>query len=181
VTPAIYLLGFVTLQRAAELVLARHNTKELLARGAFEAAPGHYPLIVALHAAWLAGLWLLGWDAKLRLGWFLAFALLQLLRAWVIATLGWRWTTRILVLPGVPPVRKGPYRFFSHPNYVVVAGEFAVLPLALGLEWYALAFSLANAAILTIRVKAENAAFTSSHSARDWNEGKDYGSSSASQ
>jgi len=162
VTPAIYLLGFVTLQRVAELILARRNTKRLLARGAFEAAPGHYPLIVALHASWLAGLWLLGWSAELRLGWLLAFALLQVMRAWVIATLGRRWTTRILVVPGAPLARNGPYRFLSHPNYAVVAGEIAVVPLALGLVWYALAFSIVNAAVLAIRIRAENAAIVHS-------------------
>jgi methyltransferase len=158
VTPALYLLSFVTLQRVAELILARRNTRKLLARGAFEAAPRHYPLIVAFHASWLAGLWLLGWNAELRLGWLLAFALLQLMRAWVIATLGWRWTTRILVVPGAPLARNGPYRFLSHPNYAVVAGEIAVVPLALGLVWYALAFSIVNAAVLAIRIRAENAA-----------------------
>jgi methyltransferase len=158
VTPAICLLSFVTLQRVVELILARRNTRKLLARGAFEAARGHYPLIVAAQASWLAGLWLLGWDAELRLGWLLAFAVLQFMRAWVIATLGRRWTTRILVVPGAPLVRNGPYRFLSHPNYAVVAGEIAVVPLALGLAWYALAFSIVNAAVLAIRIKAENAA-----------------------
>lgn len=157
-TPAIILLALVTLERLAELWLARRNTKALVAVGALEFAPGHYPLIVLLHAFWLAGLWLLGWDHALNLGWLVIFILLQVLRVWVLATLGPRWTTRIIVQPGLALVAKGPYRWISHPNYVVVIGEIAVLPLCLGLPWYALAFSIANAAVLTIRIRAENAA-----------------------
>ena len=81
---------------------------------------------------------------------------------WVLATLGPRWTTRIIVQPGLGLVASGPYKYLSHPNYVVVIGEIAVLPLCLGLPWYALAFSVANAAVLTIRIRAENAALKTS-------------------
>ena len=152
------LLGFVTLQRGAELLIARRNTKRLVARGAFEVGAWHYGLIVTLHAAWLGGLWLLGRNAELWLFWVVLFAVLQLMRIWVILSLGERWTTRIIVLPGLPLERKGPYRFVKHPNYLVVAGEIAALPLALGMPWFALAFSIANAAVLTVRIKAEDAA-----------------------
>lgn len=157
-TPAALLLALVTLERLAELWLARRNTAALLGRGAVEVAPGHYPLIVLLHAAWLAGLWLLGSERPLATGWLAIFLLLQVLRVWVLATLGPRWTTRIIVQPGRPLVATGPYRFLSHPNYVVVVGEIAALPLCLGLPWYALAFSMANALVLAIRIRAENAA-----------------------
>lgn len=157
-TPAALLLTLVTLERLAELWLARRNTRALLAQGAVEFAPGHYPLIVLLHALWLAGLWLLGWQQPVGTVWLVVFLLLQVLRVWVLATLGPRWTTRIIVQPGLPLVATGPYRLLSHPNYVVVVGEIAVLPLCLGLPWYALAFSIANAAVLTIRIRAENAA-----------------------
>ncbi|MGC1577702.1 MAG: isoprenylcysteine carboxylmethyltransferase family protein [Beijerinckiaceae bacterium] len=164
-TAAPIVLGFVTLQRGAELILAERNTRRLLAQGAVEAARAHYPLIVVLHAAWLLGLWFLAFDANVRIAWVIAFVLLQLLRIWVIASLGGRWTTRIIVTQGAELVRRGPYRFLAHPNYVVVAGEIAVLPLVFGLPWYALFFSLANAAVLMIRVRAENAALRmSSHS-----------------
>ena len=159
-TPAAILLALVTLERLAELWLARRNTKALLASGAVEFAPGHYPLIVLLHAFWLAGLWVLGWQNPVNNVWLVIFLLLQFLRVWVLATLGPRWTTRIIVLPGLPLVARGPYRWLSHPNYVVVVGEIAILPLCLGLPWYALAFSIANAAVLTIRIRAENAALT---------------------
>ena len=155
---AALLLALVTLERLAELWLARRNTKALVAAGAVEFAPGHYPLIVLLHAFWLAGHWLLAWHNAVDIFWLVIFLLLQVLRVWVLATLGPRWTTRIIVQPGVPLVAKGPYRWLSHPNYVVVVGEIAVLPLCLGLPWYALAFSIANAAVLSVRIRAENAA-----------------------
>jgi methyltransferase len=157
-TLATVVLILVTLQRGGELLLARRNTARLMSQGAVEAAPAHYPLLVLLHLAWLAGLWLLARDAAVDLAWLAVFAVLQGLRVWVIATLGGRWTTRIIVLPGAPLVRRGPYRFLSHPNYVVVAGEIAALPLAFGLPLYALAFSAANAAVLAIRIRAENRA-----------------------
>jgi methyltransferase len=115
-------------------------------------------LIVALHAAWLAGLWWLGRDEPVDQLWLLAYALLQGLRGWVLASLGARWTTRILVVPGETLVRRGPYRFIPHPNYLVVMGEIAVLPLVLGLPWWALLFSVLNAGMLFVRIRAENRA-----------------------
>jgi methyltransferase len=158
VTPAVLLLALVTAERLAELWLARRNTAALLAKGAFEVAPGHYPLIVLLHTLWLLGLWLIGWAHPLNRSWLVVFLALQVLRAWVLLTLGRRWTTRIIVLPDAPLVAHGPYRLLSHPNYVVVICEIAVLPLCLGLPWHALVFSAANAGILAIRIRAENAA-----------------------
>ncbi len=130
-TLSVALLAFVTLQRLGELVLANRNTRALRARGAIEVGAAHYPLIVALHAAWLAGLWLLAWNRPVELVWLAVFISLQLARVWVIASLGARWTTRIIVLPGEALVRRGPYRFVSHPNYLVVAGEIAALPACL--------------------------------------------------
>jgi methyltransferase len=157
---SVLLLGLVTAQRLGELVLARRNTRRLLARGAFEAAPGHYPVIVLMHAVWLGGLWLLGWNRPLQPAWVAVFLLLQAGRIWVLATLGERWTTRIIILPGEQLVRRGPYRLISHPNYVVVAGEILVLPLAFGLPLYGLAFSVLNAAVLWVRIRAEHAALS---------------------
>jgi methyltransferase len=161
----LLLLALVTLQRLGELALARRNARRLRERGAVEAAPGHYPFIVILHAAWLAGLWLLAVDRPLALGWAIVFLALQGARLWVLATLGERWTTRILVLPGAPLVRTGPYRFLSHPNYVIVAAEIAVLPLAFGLPAFALVFSVLNGAILAVRIRAENRALSLSAAA----------------
>jgi methyltransferase len=155
-TGAVLLLAFVTAERLAELWLARRNTQRLLERGAVEMAAGHYPLIVALHTLWLGGLWILGSGNPVIVGWLGAFLVLQVMRAWILVSLGRRWTTRIVILPGAPLVTSGPYRFVSHPNYAVVIGEIAVLPLALGLPWFALVFSIANAIILAIRIRAEN-------------------------
>lgn len=158
-TPAVLLLAAVTVERLAELWLAHRNTATLLAQGAYEVAPGHYPLIIALHTLWLVGLWGFGWAAPVHPGWLAVFLALQVPRFWVVATLGRRWTTRIIVLPGAPLVRSGPYRFLMHPNYLVVIGEIAILPLCLGMPGYALFFSVANLAVLAIRVRAENATF----------------------
>ena len=152
------LLSFVAVQRLGELVLARRNTRRLLARGAYEVGAGHYPLIVALHAAWLLGLCWFGRDAEVQPLWVGVYAVLQGFRAWILASLRERWTTRIIILPGEPLVRRGPYRLMPHPNYLLVAAEIAVLPLALGLETYALVFSVLNAAVLTIRIPAEGRA-----------------------
>jgi len=161
-TPAVLLLGFVTIGRLAELWFARRNTAALMAAGAVEYGSAHYPALVVMHASWLAGLWLLGRDSPVAPGWLGAFLLLQVLRVWVLATLGKRWTTRIVVVPNLPLERGGPYRFVPHPNYLVVAGEIAVLPLCFGLTWYAAAFSVANALMLDVRIRAENAALDGS-------------------
>lgn len=154
----LFILGFVTAQRLGELVLSSHNTARLLSQGAREAAPEHYRYMVMLHALWLAGLWWLAPGRPVILPLLVAYVLLQGLRVWVLASLGRRWTTRIIVLPQAPLVRRGPYRFLTHPNYVVVAGEIALLPLMFGLVGYAAAFSVLNAIVLYVRIRAENAA-----------------------
>ena len=156
--PAIAILAFVTLQRLSELQIAKANTARLLAAGAREYAPGHYPLIVAVHTLWLATLFWLAPGQPISWPFLVLFALLRLGRVWVLRTLGPRWTTRIIVLPGAPLVKGGPFRFVSHPNYLVVIGEIAVLPLVFGLWEVALVFSILNAIVLTIRIRAENRA-----------------------
>jgi methyltransferase len=162
VTLAEIVLGAVALQRVGELVLSRHNTHSLLARGAIEVAPGHYPLMVAVHAAWLISLWVLGHDQPVNMVGLLFYLVLQGLRVWVMWTLGSRWTTRIIVLPEQPLVSAGPYRFLSHPNYAVVVGEIAVLPLALNLPIVAAVFTILNAMVLAIRIRAESRALATS-------------------
>jgi methyltransferase len=158
VTINILILALVTLERLLELLHARRNTRRLMERGAREHSPGHYPLIVAVHAFWLAALWWLAPTRPIDGFWLGLFILIELGRAWVLLTLGPRWTTRIIVLPGEPLVTGGPYRFLNHPNYWVVAGEIAVLPLVFGLWPVALIFTLLNAAVLTIRIREENRA-----------------------
>ncbi len=157
-TAAEIILAAVTLQRLVELFWARRNTARLLSRGAQEIGANHYPLIVAVHAAWLIALWIFGHAQPVNMLALDSYLLLQLLRGWVMWTLGARWTTRILMLPGEALVTRGPYRYLSHPNYAVVAGEIALLPLALELPWLALLFSLLNTAVLTLRIRTENRA-----------------------
>jgi methyltransferase len=152
---ATLLLAAVTAERLVELAIARRNTRALLAQGAFEVAPSHYGFIVGVHAIWLATLWTRGFGAPVSLLWLAVFLALQLLRCWTLATLGSRWTTRIIILPGAPLVTTGPFRWLAHPNYAVVVGEIATLPLALGLPWTALLFTAINAAALTVRIVAE--------------------------
>ena len=156
--PSIALLAFVTMQRLVELPLAHANTRRLLAAGGHEVGASHYPLIVALHAAWLITLWWLAPGRPIDIPFLLLFLLIEAGRVWVLRTLGNRWTTRIIVVPGEELVATGPYRFVSHPNYLVVVGEIAVLPLVFGLWDVAIIFSLLNAAILTVRIRAENRA-----------------------
>ncbi len=159
--PAIALLAFVTLQRLVELPIARANTRRLLAAGGREVGAGHYPLIVALHASWLIALWWLAPGRPVSIPFLALFLLIEAGRIWVLRTLGNRWTTRIIIVPGESLIARGPYRFVDHPNYLVVIGEIAVLPLVFGLWQIALIFSLLNAAVLRVRVREENAALAS--------------------
>jgi methyltransferase len=153
---ASVILALVTLQRLGELVLANANTKSLKERGAIEIGATHYPVVVAVHAAWLITLWILGRHQPVNLPALALFVVLQGLRVWIIATLGSRWTTRIIVLLGEPLITSGPYRYLAHPNYAVVAAEIAILPLALHLPITALIFTLLNAAVLFVRIRAES-------------------------
>lgn len=148
----------MTLERLGELWLANRNTKRLIAAGGHEVAPGHYPLIVALHAAWLTALWWLAPARPANLPLLMLFGLVELARLWVLQTLGRRWTTRIIVVPDETLVRRGPYRYLDHPNYAVVVAEIALLPLVFGLWRTALVFTLLNAAALAIRIRQENRA-----------------------
>jgi methyltransferase len=154
----LVILALVTLQRLGELWLSNRNTKRLLGQGAQEHAPGHYPLIVSLHVVWLACLWWLALRRPIDGFWLALFVLIELVRIWVLVSLGPRWTTRIIVLRGTPLVRRGPYRWLNHPNYAVVVAEIAVLPLVFGLWQIALLFSFLNAAVLMIRIREENRA-----------------------
>ena len=160
------LLGFITLQRIAELWWAKQNERRLFAAGGLEYGRSHLPLIVLVHAAWLIGMWALAYDHPVEPLFFAIVVILQIGRFWVLATLGRRWTIRIIVVPGEKLVARGPYRLLRHPNYAVVTGEIAAVPLALGLPIYALVFSILNAAVLAIRIPAENAALVAANSSR---------------
>lgn len=158
-------LALVALQRVVELIYAQRNTERLMANGGVEIGASHYPLIVLLHAAWLISMAVFIPPYVQPNWWLIAlYVLLQLLRIWAIATLGPYWTTRIITVPNAPLIRAGPYRFFRHPNYVVVCSEIAILPLAFGSYWIAIIFSILNAALLTYRIRLEERALATRRS-----------------
>lgn len=149
----------VALQRLAEVALGERNRRRLVARGGVEVGAGHYPLFFLVHGGWLVSLAVLvPADAAIVWPWLVLFVALQPLRLWVIASLGARWTTRIVVVPGEPLVERGPYRLVRHPNYLVVVLEIAALPLAFDAFAIAAVFSLANALLLRHRIRIEAAA-----------------------
>jgi methyltransferase len=152
------LLAYVTAQRLAELAWAKQNEARLLAAGGVEYGQSHLRLMKLLHAAWLAGMWLVAYDHPVDLIFLALFVVLQIGRFWVLFTLGRRWTIRVIVITGEKLVVSGPYRWLRHPNYAIVLGEFAVVPLALDMPFYALVFTLLNVILLSIRIPQENAA-----------------------
>ena len=160
-----WIVAAVALQRLAELVLSHRTGIKLRAKGGMETGAGHYPLMVGLHTGWLAALFFLT-PADAAVSWLLlsVFLLLQAGRIWVIATLGEHWSTRIITVPNMPLVQRGPYRWLNHPNYLIVIGEIAVLPLAFGQWKIALAFSLANLLVLLWRIRIENTALRAASS-----------------
>jgi methyltransferase len=160
-TPSFILL-LVTLQRLSELVIAHRNTAALKARGAVEHGADHYPVMVLLHASWLVGLWWYGWNANVIWPLMALYVLLQGFRIWILASIGRRWTTRILSVPGETLVARGPYRFIRHPNYALVLLEVPLLPLALGLTWFAALYGVLNIAMLAWRISVEEAALKAS-------------------
>lgn len=158
-------VALVGVQRLVELVLARRNERRARARGAVERGRSHYLFIVALHSLWLLATLIEGllrgpelpalWPIPLAL-----FLLVQPLRYWALVSLGERWNTKILVVPGAKPIRRGPYKYLSHPNYVVVVVEILTFPLIFGAWVTALVFTVLNAAVLWVRVREENRALT---------------------
>ena len=152
-------IALVVVQRLAELAYAARNSRRLLAQGGLDAGRDHYPLFILLHGSWLIAIVAAApEDPAIR--WFplSIFLLMQILRVWVLATLGRFWTTRIITLPGAPLIRSGPYRYLRHPNYLIVIGEIASLPLVFG-EWaVALGFSILNLMLLALRIKVEDSA-----------------------
>ena len=156
------LLAYVVIERLLELVISRRNTHRLMAEGAEEIGADHYPFMVAMHVSWLTAIVLWVWTLPhdLNVPFVVLYLLLQPFRFWVMASLGRYWTTRIISLPDAPLVAGGPYKFLRHPNYVVVTLEVAILPLVYGAYPIAVVFSLLNAAMLYVRIRAENAALS---------------------
>lgn len=157
-------IAALVIQRGLELRIAKRNEAAVRSRGAREFGAGHYPAFFVLHGAWLVA-----WPIEATLRglalhplwplWLALFAAAQALRYWAISSLGERWNTRVLVLPGEPPIVRGPYRFLAHPNYVAVIVELAVVPLLFGAYGTAIVASVVNAALLFgIRIPCETAA-----------------------
>ena len=155
----VALILLVAVERVAELVVSNRNLDWSKANGGREFGAGHYPVMVALHTGLLAGAVL---EARSRKRWiwpaFCVVVAAQALRWWCITTLGRQWNTRVIVVPGLPLVRSGPYRWVPHPNYVAVVVEGFALPLVHAAWWTAVVFTLANAALLTVRIRVEDAA-----------------------
>ncbi|MDQ3483838.1 MAG: isoprenylcysteine carboxyl methyltransferase family protein [Actinomycetota bacterium] len=164
VTAYVVLLVAVTVERLAELVVSTRHAVAMLSRGGKEHGAGHYPVMVALHTALIVGclVEVLVADRPFipALGWtmFVVVGASQALRWWCIATLGEQWNTRVIVSPAMPLVAHGPYRWLRHPNYVAVVAEGLALPLVHTAWVTALVFTVANAALLTVRIRVENAA-----------------------
>ncbi|MEU0785705.1 isoprenylcysteine carboxylmethyltransferase family protein [Streptomyces sp. NPDC006173] len=158
------LVAAVAAERVAELVVARRNERWSTARGATVAGQGHYPAMVALHTGLLAGclaeVWAAGRPFVPALAWPMLAVLAgaQALRWWCIRSLGPRWNTRVIVVPGLPLVERGPYRWrrLRHPNYVAVVAEGVALPLVHTAWITAVVFTVLNAVLLTVRVRCEN-------------------------
>jgi len=159
ISPLALMLGLVVGQRLGELVIANRNTKRLLARGGREVGARHYPLFIVLHTSWIAAMALLiPWDRWPYMPLIFLYLLLQLARVWILTSLGPYWTTRIITIDDAPKVRRGPYRFIKHPNYLVVGLEIAVLPLAFQAWWIAGVFSVLNALLIGYRISVEERA-----------------------
>ncbi|MBO1755091.1 isoprenylcysteine carboxyl methyltransferase family protein [Allobranchiibius sp. CTAmp26] len=158
------LVLLVGLERVAELVVSKRNEAWSMARGGREFGARHYPPMVVLHTGLLAGALIEVWVRRPHVdAWFAVLMVLvllasQALRWWCITTLGHRWNTRVIIVPGLAPVAAGPYRFFSHPNYVAVVAEGIALPLVHAAWITALVFTVLNAWLLTVRIRCENAA-----------------------
>jgi methyltransferase len=166
-------VGAVVLERFFELLLTRRNVERLRRRGGRLVGESHYPWMVLLHTGLLiaAPLEVFGLQrpfvAPLAAIAALLVAATMGLRYWAIATLGERWTARIVVVPGEAPVEGGPYRFVRHPNYVAVVVEVAALPLVHTAWWTAVVFSLANAFVLRSRIRAEEEALAETSEYRE--------------
>lgn len=157
---SVALLTYVIAERLLELVIARRNTARLMARGAVEVGASHYPVMLALHISWLVSIvaWVKFTDPAVSTVLVVPYLFVQVLRIWVMVSLGQYWTTRIISVPDAPLVKTGPYRFLRHPNYVVVTLEVALLPLVFGAWHIALVFTVLNTLMLRTRIAAENGA-----------------------
>jgi methyltransferase len=152
-------IAFFVLQRLSELYVSHKNEKWLSANGGIQYGQKHYPFMIALHAAFIGSIiaeyW---WRGGTPVHWlFLVLYLLVLsFKYWALRSLGNYWNTKIYRIPGAEPVKKGPYKLFKHPNYMEVVCEIAIIPLIFHLYYTAIIFSVLNAIMLWVRIRAEN-------------------------
>lgn len=155
----ILFILFLITQRLSELYISSRNQKWLLSRGAVEYGKDHYPYMIALHTAFIVSLiaeYLLTRQPPLDVTFLVLFILLLLFKFWALASLGKYWNTKIFRVPDASPVKKGPYKFFKHPNYFIVICEIAIIPLVFHLYYTAIIFTVLNAAMLSVRIRVEN-------------------------
>lgn len=155
----IFFISFLILQRLSELYIANRNEKWLLQNGAIQYGQSHYPFMVAMHTLFIISLiteYNLRDNTPFSAGFLVAFLLVLAFKFWALSSLGKYWNTKIYRIPGVFPVKKGPYKIFRHPNYMEVVCEIAIIPLVFHLYYTAIIFTLLNAAMLTVRISVEN-------------------------
>lgn len=155
----ILFISFLILQRLSELYISGRNEKWLRANGAIQYGQSHYPYIVALHTLFIISIiteYLLWPNAPLDYVFLGLFIVVLLFKFWALSSLGKYWNTKIYRIPGVYPVKKGPYKLFKHPNYMEVVCEIAIIPLVFHLYYTVVIFTVLNAAMLTVRIRVEN-------------------------
>lgn len=166
----ILFISFLILQRLSELYISSRNEKWLLQNGAVQYGQSHYPFMVAMHTLFIISLiaeYLLRNGAPISFGFLLAFLLVLSFKFWALSSLGKYWNTKIYRIPGVYPVKKGPYKIFRHPNYMEVVCEIAIIPLVFHLYYTAIIFTLLNAAMLTVRIGVENKVWNDTTTRKD--------------
>jgi len=155
----IIFISFFILQRLSELFIARSNEKWLLQRGAVQYGQSHYPFIIALHTLFIVSIiteYILRGEPQISWVFLVIFLAVLSFKFWALSSLGKYWNTKIYRIPGVYPVKKGPYKFLKHPNYMEVVCEIAIIPLVFHLYYTAIIFTILNAIMLTVRITVEN-------------------------
>jgi methyltransferase len=155
----IIFISFFILQRLSELIIAKRNEKWLLQQGAIEYGRAHYPFMIAMHTFFIVSIiteYLLRGQPPIDWLFLVIFLIVLSFKFWALSSLGKYWNTKIYRIPGVYPVKKGPYKFLKHPNYMEVVCEIAVIPLVFHLYYTAIIFTILNAAMLTVRIREEN-------------------------
>jgi methyltransferase len=155
----IIFISFFILQRLSELFIAKRNEKWLLQQGAVEYGKAHYPFMIAMHTFFIVSIiteYLLRGQPSIDWLFLVVFLIVLSFKFWALSSLGKYWNTKIYRIPGVYPVKKGPYKFLKHPNYMEVVCEIAVIPLVFHLYYTAIIFTILNAAMLTVRIREEN-------------------------